>query len=631
MSVQLDNVLGRLKGVKREGAGYKALCPCHSEKTGSLDVRDGDRGVVLGCFGCNAKVGDICAAIGLQVADLFYVARNGAAANGKGAPKSPLTLEAFAQWKGFTVEYLAEQGVAQSGNVLTFKYLKMDGQRAPRQRIRTATGFIWNKAEGKIGAYGLWRIPPARERGVRELYLVEGESDALSLWAHDLTALGIPGASNCETLQAPHVRGFSQIYVVRESDEGGETFETGCIARLANLEFRGAVRVIDMERAAVKDMSDLHVKHLNQAGTFESELALLVEMGRTVELPIVGLEAFDASSIEERKVTWLWPARIPRGKLSLAAGDPGVGKSFFALDIAAHLSTGALWPDGAPNGTIGETIVFSAEDGMADTIVARLIAQKADRTKIKICKRIREMNDSGETTRRGFNLARDLPHLERLLDTYADTQLIIVDPVSAYTGRTDTHKNAELRSEVLDPLAELAERREVAILAITHWNKGSGNSLERVSGSIAFPAAARQVWGFAPDPDDAMRSLMLFGKSNVGRRVDGLAFRISEVDGRATLAWEAGTVDKRLDEVLRQGRGGEAKDEMSKMELACDLIRQACSESVDGTVASNVLKARAEQLGISGITLFRARSKMLKCKAEKRGFGKDGDWWISLS
>ena len=192
---------------------------------------------------------------------------------------------------------------------------------------------------------------------------------------------------------------------------------------------------------------------------------------------------------------------------------------------------------------------FSAEDGIEDTIVARLKAQNADLTKITICKRIREMNDSGEMTRRGFNLTRDLPHLERLLDQHPDTKSVIIDPVSAYAGRADTHKNAEMRTEVLDPLSEMAERRGVAVIAITHWNKGSGGSLERISGSIAFPAAARQVWGFTADPEEATRTLMLFGKSNVGPRVAGLRFRISEIDGRATLTWDAGDVDQKLDDV----------------------------------------------------------------------------------
>jgi hypothetical protein len=184
-----------------------------------------------------------------------------------------------------------------------------------------------------------------------------------------------------------------------------------------------------------------------------------------------------------------------------------------------------------------------------------------------------------------------------------------------------------MRTEVLDPLSEMAERRGLAVIAITHWNKGGGNPLERVSGSIAFPAAARQVWGFTADPEDATRTLMLFGKSNLGQRVSGLAFRISEVDGRATLAWEAGDVDKRLDDVLRQERG-EKENDVAKVQRACDFIRELCADGRE--VLTTEIEERGREVGISTRTLFRARKDFLHCRARKEGFGKDGRWWISL-
>ena len=42
---------------------------------------------------------------------------------------------------------------------------------------------------------------------------------------------------------------------------------------------------------------------------------------------------------------WLWPNRIPLGKLTLIAGYPSSGKTSIALDIAARVSRGALAPD----------------------------------------------------------------------------------------------------------------------------------------------------------------------------------------------------------------------------------------------------------------------------------------------
>src|SRR4029077_12718205 len=51
------------------------------------------------------------------------------------------------------------------------------------------------------------------------------------------------------------------------------------------------------------------------------------------------------TSLTKRPVDWLWPERIPIGKVTLLVGDPGLGKSLVALDIAARVSTGKPWPD----------------------------------------------------------------------------------------------------------------------------------------------------------------------------------------------------------------------------------------------------------------------------------------------
>ena len=77
------------------------------------------------------------------------------------------------------------------------------------------------------------------------------------------------------------------------------------------------------------------------------------------------------------RVDWLWQERVARGKLTVLAGDPGVGKSFFTLSMASTLSVGGVWPDGnaAP---LSNVLVVSAEDGLADTIRPRLDLSKAD-------------------------------------------------------------------------------------------------------------------------------------------------------------------------------------------------------------------------------------------------------------
>jgi len=628
--VTQNDFLARFEGVRKVGDGYLAKCKAHPDQQASLSITFKSDRTLIDCHaGCSPE--RVTAAAGMTLADLFLAPRNGVASNGSrhnhsGAP-NPLTLAQFAEAKGIPLEFLTQCGVVEEKSALVFHYNLLNGQRAPRQRIRLSlTGdkrFIWNKAEGRPVPYGLWRLDEARKRGVEDLFLVEGESDSLTLWAHDMTAIGIPGADNCKILQLPHVAGFQQVFIVRENDHGGEVYEKGCTSRLAELEFQGQVAVVEMEKAAVKDANELHVKMLTDPGGFESEWGALVEMARPVELPIVGLETFNASDVHERPLHWLWTGRIPLGKLVLFVGHPGLGKSFAALDLVARLSTGAMWPDGSPNGQIANSIVFSAEDSIEDTIVPRLSELSAAKGHVVLARRLREANESGEIIRRSFNLARDLPHLERTLDRNPETRLVVIDPVSAYMGRVDSHKNAEVRTDVLDPLAELAERRNVTVLAVTHFNKGSaGNSLERISGSVAFPAAARVVWGFARDPEDTNRRLMLFGKSNVGPEMPGLAFRIVGTDnGRATIEWIKGEIAENLNDVLR--REQEAQKDASggsKLEIAKSIWREMLAT---GPRPVTEIEDRARERNISETTLKRARWE-LGVKCSKKGF--TGPW-----
>jgi len=543
-----------------------------------------------------------------------------------------LTLKQFANAKGFEPKFLTDMGVAEEKRGLVFHYLLMDGQQAVRQRIRLSLSgdkrFIWNKAEGRPAPYGLWRLKEARSLGVTDLVLVEGESDSLTLWRYDIAALGIPGADNCALLQASHIAKFRRVFICRENDHGGEVFEKGCTARLAQLEFDGDVAVIEMAQAAVKDVNDLHVRSLGKPDAFKSEWDALVLQARRIELSIVGLEMFTLDTIEEKPIRWLWPNRIPLGKLVLFVGHPGVGKSFASLDVAARLSNGQMWPDGSQNSITAKTIVFSAEDAADDTIKPRLTALGALQSNIVIVKRLREMNKSGEVVRRGFNLSRDLPHLESALNRYAEAKLVVIDPISAYMARIDTHKNAEVRTEILDPLAELAERREVTILAITHFNKGgSGNGLERVSGSVAFPAAARVVWGFSRDPEDPSKRLMLLGKGNVGPEMPGLAFRIAEDrDGRPTLQWIAGDVNENLTDLLRREQESQRDSTSTKLEQAKKLITTLLA---DGPRSASEVHKSLNDLGIGERTIWRARRKV-GVEIARVGYGKGSRVMVTL-
>jgi hypothetical protein len=75
------------------------------------------------------------------------------------------------------------------------------------------------------------------------------------------------------------------------------------------------------------------------------------------------------ASVAPQPLDWLWPGRIPLGKVSLLVGDPGQGKSLVAMDIAARVSRGLPWPD-APQGPpapVGAVLLLSADEDLGDT------------------------------------------------------------------------------------------------------------------------------------------------------------------------------------------------------------------------------------------------------------------------
>jgi AAA domain len=136
------------------------------------------------------------------------------------------------------------------------------------------------------------------------------------------------------------------------------------------------------------------------------------------------------SEIVPERIDWIWPEIIAIRRVTGLVGYPGLGKSQVAIDVAATVSTGRHWPGGASNGRAGHVIILSAEDDPADTIVPRLIAAGADRSRIHIVKAVKD--GDGE---RPFNLAVDLDLLEQDYDLQ-QVNLLVIDPVSAYLGQT---------------------------------------------------------------------------------------------------------------------------------------------------------------------------------------------------
>ena len=333
-----------------------------------------------------------------------------------------------------------------------------------------------------------------------------------------------------------------------------------------------------------------------------------------------GLRIVKASDVIIRPVKWLWPGVLAMGKMVFIAGDPGLGKSQVCLYIAAIVSKGGKWPVSEENCEKGSVLILSAEDGAEDIIVPRLKAVSTDLEQIQIVKAVKVEKDK----ERAFDLTKDVENLRRAAKLIENVSLIIVDPISAYMGNTDSHRNTDVRAALI-PAIEFADEIGACLLCVTHLNKsGKGSALSRVTGSIAFTAAARASFLVIRDSSDPDRRLMLTLKNNLAKDTNGFAYKVCEKKWSGITAshitWEKEYIDLIADEVLStEGQSEENKGMVEEFLL---------QELADGSeVLCNTLYKKAEVMKIHPKALWKAKNK-LGVRHKKLGFTEGFVWYL---
>lgn len=298
-----------------------------------------------------------------------------------------------------------------------------------------------------------------------------------------------------------------------------------------------------------------------------------------------------ADDVNPEKVDWLWEDRIAIGFISLFAGRTGVGKSFVLCDLAARLSKGKEFPDGSPARPVSGTL-FISEDPYQYVLVPRLIELAADRKKIGFMR---------WEAMAGYSLA-DTDFLNAAWEERGRPSLIVVDPPANFLGGKDEHKNSEVRAVLMKIVAWL-ESRNVAMVLITHYNKGGAqkalDALDRIMGSVAWSSSSRVACGFMVDPND--QSKCIFGgiKNNLGQKAKALSYQITKTATLATVEW-LGDSGTSLDEAMNQGAPKKAD--------AAKFFIERFTEKLEWE--SEVLITAAHKAGIGRTTCFATKKAL---------------------
>lgn len=311
------------------------------------------------------------------------------------------------------------------------------------------------------------------------------------------------------------------------------------------------------------------------------------------------------SDVRSERVRWLWPGRVPRGKLTIIDGDPGVGKSLLMCDAAARVSRGKQWPDkarGLRGG--GGVLMLAAEDGTADTIRPRAEAAGGDMSRIFVLSHVPGV-DGGS---RAPVLPQDLGVIEAIVRAER-IKLVVVDVLTEYLdGNVQTIADSDMR-RVLAALSAVAEQTDCAIIAIRHLNKRTDvkNPLYRGGGSIAITGRARAVHLVGLDPDDPSGGRRVFAPMKMTNclKPPPLAYEITGPVDAPYLKW-LGSDPHSAEELL--GVSLTAEERAERDEVVWWLREYLASCDNGQAPASEVFRA-AQARGIPQRTIQRARAR----------------------
>jgi len=588
----LELVVSRVGPVRPNGDGFFGRCPAHDDRKPSLAIRQGRKGQVLMHCHAGCSVEQVCTALDLRLADLFPPKERG-----NGSTRR---------------EEAAYRYVDETGKLL-YEVVRFAPKDFRQRRPDGQGGFIW-KLNGTRRV--LYRLPEVRE-GItsdRWVFVVEGEKDADRLAALGVVATCNPGGAGKWRPEYAKTLHGAKVAVLPDNDEPGRRHARQVAESLAGL--AQDVRIVELPGLpAHGDVSEW----LANCGTVDQLEALVRDQtpSNSRDSDVVGEVITRLDQVKLERVEWLWPGRLPFGKLVILDGDPGTGKSTVAIDLAARVTTGSPMPDATALPRPGCVVALTAEDGLADTVRPRLEAARGDASRVHVLQAVRDPDG----TERPPRIPDDLRRLETLVRRVG-AQLVIVDVLAAYlSGQVDSYRDADVR-RALHPLARLAEDTGSVVLVLRHLSKSGGtNALYRGGGSIGIIGAARVGLLAATDPEDDGHRVLAVTKSNLAAIPSALAYRLvpDELHDCSRVEWLGETAHSASDLLVERGN-----EERLEHDEAKHWVVEYLTAEGGRDFARDVKKA-AREAGIAERTLTRARHRA-GVTTSREGFGGPFVW-----
>lgn len=434
----------------------------------------------------------------------------------------------------------------------------------------------------------------------KSLFVFEAPIDLMSFIAlypkdwktRNYLSLGGVGAKALDGFLS-ECKDMETIYICTDSDKAGNDAVPRLLESIP--EHMTVIRLIPCD----KDWNEvlMHKDELTH-GKYIYKTVTLREKAEKKAVPMIRM-----SEVQQTEVDWLWYPYIPFGKLTIIQGNPGEGKTFFAMQLAAACTNRKFLPQMEPFEPFN-MIFQTAEDGLGDTVKPRLLSAEANLERVLV------IDDADNP------LTLSDERIENAIREN-NARLVIIDPLQAFLGaNVDMNRANEVRP-IFRRLAEVAQSTSCAIVMIGHLNKASGSqSTYRGLGSIDITAVVRSLLFIGKVRSDPTTRVIVHEKSSLAPPGQSLAFSLGDEKG---FRW-IGAYDISAEDLLAGGEG--SKTEL-KQEQAVKLIEEFLSEGRKVSIAE--INKEATERGISERTVRLARNSMGdKIASERQG----KDWWI---